>query len=125
MSEKTENPSNPLDMLKWLIVIGLLGGVVAGNYMYEEYSVLYRALAAVVTVVIAGFIAASTEKGSTFINFAKDSKTEVRKVVWPTRQEAMQTTGIVLVAVFIVGLILYFLDMIIVEVVSLITGLGI
>ena len=125
MSEKTENPSNPLDMLKWLIVIGLLGGVVAGNYMYEEFSVLYRALAIVATVVVAGFIAASTVKGSTFIAFAKDAKTEVRKVVWPTRQETVQTTGIVLVAVFIVGLILYFLDMIIVEVVSLITGLGI
>lgn len=125
MSEKTENPSNSLDMLKWLVVIGLLGGIVAGNYMYEEFSVLYRAIAAVVIVAIAGFIAASTHKGSTFIAFAKDSKTEVRKVVWPTRQETIQTTGIVLVAVFIVGLILYFLDMIIVEVVSLITGLGI
>lgn len=125
MSEKTENPSNPLDMLKWLIVIGLLGGVVAGNYMYEEYSVLYRALAAVVTVAIAGFIAASTEKGSTFIAFAKDSKTEVRKVVWPTRQETVQTTGIVLVAVFIVGIILWILDGIIVRIVSFITGLGI
>ncbi len=125
MSEKTENPSNSLDMLKWLIVIGLLGGVVAGNYMYEEFSVLYRALAAVVLVAIAGLIAASTVKGSTFITFAKDAKTEVRKVVWPTRQEAVQTTGIVLVAVFIVGILLWILDGIIVRIVSFITGLGI
>lgn len=125
MSEKTENSSSPLDMLKWLIVIGLLGGVVAGNYLYEDFSVLYRALAAVVIVVVAGFIAASTEKGSTFLNFAKDSRTEVRKVVWPTRQESTQTTLIVLVAVVVVSLILWGIDGIIVRIVSFITGLGI
>lgn len=125
MSEKTENPSNPLDMLKWLIVIALLGGIVAANYLLEEYSVLYRAIGAVVLVAIAGLIAASTEKGATFLTFAKDARTEVRKVVWPTRQEATQTTLIVLAATVVMSLLLWGLDGIIVRVVSFITGLGI
>lgn len=125
MSEKTENASNPLDMLKWLIVIALLVGIIVGNYLYEDISILYRALAAVAMVIIAGFIAASTAKGSTFITFAKDSRTEVRKVVWPTRQEATQTTIIVLIATGVVSLLLYGLDFLIVKVVSFITGLGI
>ena len=125
MSENTETQSNPMDMLKWLIVIALLGGVVAGNYIYEDVSVLYRALGAVAGIVIAGFIAASTEKGSTFLTFAKDSRTEVRKVVWPTRQEATQTTLIVLAATVVMSLLLWGLDGIIVRVVSFITGLGI
>ena len=125
MSENTETQSNPMDMLKWLIVIALLGGVVAGNYIYEDVSVLYRALGAVAGVVIAGFIAATTEKGSTFLTFAKDSRTEVRKVVWPTRQEATQTTLIVLAATVVMSLLLWGLDGIIVRVVSFITGLGI
>ncbi len=67
---------------------------------------------------------ATTEKGSTFLSFAKESRTEVRKVVWPTRQEANQTTLIVLAATLIMALILWGLDGIIVRVVGFITGIG-
>ncbi|MBT0586990.1 preprotein translocase subunit SecE [Alteromonas oceanisediminis] len=124
MSEKVENSSGAVDMLKWLIVFALLAGVITANYMYEDYSVLYRALGAVVGVVIAGFIAASTTKGSAFITYAKESRTEVRKVVWPSRQEATQTTLIVIAATVVMALILWGLDGIIVRVVGWITGIG-
>jgi preprotein translocase subunit SecE len=125
MSENTENNSNPLDMLRWLVIFGLLGGVVAVNHFFPELSVLYIALITVAAVGIAGFIASTTVKGSTFINFAKESRIEVRKVVWPTRQETTTTTMIVLAATIVVALLLWGLDGIIVEVVSFITGLGI
>ncbi|MCW8090730.1 preprotein translocase subunit SecE [Alteromonas sp. ASW11-130] len=124
MSEKTESTSNPLDILKWLVVFALLIGLITANYMFGEYSVLYRALVAVAVGVIALFIAATTEKGSTFLAFAKDSRTEVRKVIWPTRQETNQTTLIVIAATVVVGLILWGLDGIIVRVVGFITGIG-
>ena len=124
MSEKAENSSNPLDLVKWLVVLVLLGGAVAANSIYEDISVLYRALGVVAAVLVAGFIAASTEKGSSFLTFAKDARTEVRKV-WPTRQEATQTTIIVLVATAFMSLVLWGLDLIIVQLVSFITGLGI
>ncbi|MEP0177840.1 MAG: preprotein translocase subunit SecE [Paraglaciecola sp.] len=125
MSENTESSSNSLDMLKWLLVFGLLAGVVAFNHFFPELSVLYIALVAVAGVGITGFIASTTVKGSTFLAFAKDSRTEVRKVVWPTRQETTTTTMIVLAATVVMSLILWGLDGIIVEVVSFITGLGI
>lgn len=125
MSEKTENQSNGLDMFKWVVVFALLAGLVTANTVYGELSVLYRALAAVVVAVVAGFIAASTNKGSAFLSFAKESRTEVRKVVWPSRQEATQTTMIVLAATAVVSLLLWGLDGIIVKVVSFITGLGV
>ncbi|MAI37970.1 MULTISPECIES: preprotein translocase subunit SecE [Alteromonas] len=124
MSEKTENQSNGLDMFKWVVVFALLAGLVTANTVYGELSVLYRALAAVVVAVVAGFIAASTNKGSAFLSFAKESRTEVRKVVWPTRQEANQTTLIVLAATLVMALILWGLDGIIVRVVGFITGIG-
>ena len=125
MSENTENNSKPLDMVKWLVIFGLLGGVVAVNHYFPELSVLYIALLVVAAVGISGFIASTTLKGSTFINFAKESRTEIRKVVWPSRQETTTTTMIVLVATIVVALILWGLDGIIVEIVSFITGLGI
>ena len=124
MSEKTENQSNALDMFKWVVVFALLAGLVTANTVFGEISVLYRAVTAVVVVVVAGFIAASTVKGSTFLSFAKESRTEVHKVVWPTRQEANQTTIIVLAATLVMALILWGLDGIIVRVVGYITGIG-
>jgi len=124
MSEKTESQSNTLDMFKWVVVFALLAALVTANTVYGDESVLYRAVAAVVVAVIVGFLAASTEKGSNFLSFAKESRTEVRKVVWPTRQEANQTTLIVLAATLVMALILWGLDGIIVRVVGFITGIG-
>ncbi|MCP3428137.1 preprotein translocase subunit SecE [Opacimonas viscosa] len=125
MSENVEKSSNGLDTAKWLVVFILLSGLVAANHYYAEISVLYRALAALATVVIAGFIAATTDKGSRFLTYAKDSRTEVRKVVWPNRQEATQTTLIVLAATLVMALVLWGIDGILVRLVGFITGIGI
>lgn len=124
MSEKVENVSSPMDLIKWIVVAILLAGLVFAYTTYEEVSVLYRALGAVATVIVAGFIAASTFKGKAFLGFAKDARIEVRKVVWPTRQEVVRMTLVILAATAVVGLLLYFIDMIIVWVVGLVTGIG-
>jgi len=124
MSEKAENTSNPLDIVKWLLVAVLLGGLVYGYETYEEISVLYRALVAVAVVVIALGIAATTYKGQTFLGFAKDARMEVRKVVWPTRQEVVRMTLIILFATAVVGVMLYLIDMVLVWGIGLVTGIG-
>ena len=124
MNASTEAPQGgSLDSLKWVLVFVLLAGAVFGNYYFGDQSVLVRAVAVVVAVAVAGLIAAQTGKGKTFITFAKEARTETRKVVWPTRQEAVQTTGIVLVATLIMSLLLWGLDSILFEVVGFITGL--
>jgi preprotein translocase subunit SecE len=126
MSETVENQSSgAFDTVKWLVVFVLLSALVAGNHYYDQVSVLYRALAAVGVVIVAGFIAATTDKGTRFLTYAKDSRTEVRKVVWPSRQEATQTTLIVLFATLVMALILWGLDGIIVRLVGFVTGIGI
>jgi preprotein translocase subunit SecE len=118
-----EQPSSSLDFLKWGIAISLLAGAVVGNYIYGDQSVLIRAVSVVAAVIVAGLVAGQTEKGRNAINFAKEARTESRKVVWPTRQEAIQTTGIVLVATLIMSLIMWGLDSILFELVGFITGL--
>ena len=70
---------------------------------------------AVAVGVAALAIAATTAKGQGFLTFAKDSRIEVRKVVWPTRQEAIQTTFIVLVATLLMSLLLWGLDSVLFE----------
>ncbi|MBA6225753.1 MULTISPECIES: preprotein translocase subunit SecE [unclassified Colwellia] len=124
MNASTEaEPSGSFDFLKWSVIVLLLAGAVFGNYIFAEQSVLVRAIAVVAAIVIAGLIAMQTVKGRTAVAFAKESRTEVRKVVWPTRQEAVQTTGIVLVATLIMSLLLWGLDSVLFWVVGLITGL--
>ena len=123
MSDKAENASNPLDTVKWVLVFVLLGGLIYGYTTYADVSVLYRALAAVGIAVVALFIASTTLKGQNFLTFAKEARMEVRKVVWPTRQEVVRMTLIILAATAVVGLMLYFIDMIIVWAIGLITGI--
>jgi preprotein translocase subunit SecE len=125
MSENTEVESNSFDVVKWIVVIALLVGLVVGYQAYEEISILYRALAAVAIVVISLGIASTTAKGNAFLVFAKDSRTEVRKVIWPERSEANRMTLIILVATAIVGLMLYLIDMVIVWGIGFLTGIGV
>jgi len=59
---------------------------------------------------IAVWIALQTDQGRTLWNFVQDAQIEVRKVVWPTRQETIQTTFLVFIVVIITALILWGLD---------------
>jgi preprotein translocase subunit SecE len=118
-----EQVTSSFDTLKWGVVFLLLAGAVAGNYIYGEASVLIRAVSVVIAVAVAGLIAMQTEKGSNALIFAKEARTEVRKVVWPTRQEAVQTTGIVLVVTLLMSLLLWGLDSVLFWLVGLVTGM--
>ncbi len=118
-----EQPVSSFDTVKWGIVFLLLAAAVAGNYVYAEESSLIRAIGVVVLVGIAGLIGFQTEKGRNAAIFAREARTEVRKVIWPTRQEAIQTTGIVLVVTLLMSLLLWGLDTVLFWLVGLVTGL--
>ncbi|NKC12245.1 MAG: preprotein translocase subunit SecE [Gammaproteobacteria bacterium] len=98
------------DAVKWAVAIVLVAGGVAGFYVYAEYSVFYRTVGLLVACGIAVFAGSQTEKGRELFGFMRDARNEVRKVVWPTRTETLQTTGIVIVFVFILAIILWILD---------------
>ncbi|MEH6453162.1 MAG: preprotein translocase subunit SecE [Psychromonas sp.] len=118
----TENTKSSLDGLKWGVTILLLAAIIVGNYLYGESAhVVARVVVLLLLAALAVFSASLTEKGKTFITFAKDSRLEVRKVVWPTRQETVQTTLIILAVSTVVGLILWGLDGIFVRLVEFIT----
>ena len=111
-----------LDSLKWIAVLTLVAGGVYGNSYYGDQPILYRVLALVALALAAGWVASLTRKGGDFLALAKGSRTEIRKVVWPTRQETTQTTLIVFVFVIITGLILWGLDSVLGWLASLILG---
>jgi preprotein translocase subunit SecE len=83
---------------------------------------LYRVLGVVFASVVAIAISSTTNLGQNLIGFGREARMEVRKVVWPTRQETLQTTFMVLVAVIIIGIFLWLIDMVLAEAIQLITG---
>ncbi|KAA1163406.1 preprotein translocase subunit SecE [Pseudoalteromonas fuliginea] len=125
MSTNVEIPSSAMESVKWLVAIALLAGAVVGNHMYADQSVLLRAIGVVVAIAAGLAIASQTFKGRNFLAFAKEARIEVRKVIWPTRQETTHTTLIVMVATVIMALILWGLDGILFRAVGFLTGLEI
>ncbi|WP_199610651.1 preprotein translocase subunit SecE [Flocculibacter collagenilyticus] len=125
MSANVESQSGAMNSIKWVLVFTILAGAVVGNYMLDDMSVLVRAIAVVLAIVVAGLIAGQTEKGRQFLAFSKEARIEVRKVVWPTRQETMHTTFIIMIATAIMALLLWGLDSILFKVVGYLTSLEI
>ncbi|MCR3755378.1 MAG: Sec translocon subunit SecE [Sodalis sp. Psp] len=125
MSANTEakGSGRVLEVVKWLIVFILLVIAIVGNYFYREFSLLLRALVVVIIISIAGGVAMITTKGKSTVAFAHEAHTEVRKVIWPTRQETLHTTLIVAAVTAVTSLILWGLDGILVRMISFITSL--
>ena len=99
-----------MDKVK-LVGAGLIVLVaLVGYYQWPEASVLLRTLAILAALGIAGGISLTTEQGREFVSFATGARTEVRKVIWPTRRETIQGTLVVIVMVLIVGLYIWILD---------------
>ncbi|KAB0462925.1 MULTISPECIES: preprotein translocase subunit SecE [Vibrio] len=119
---ETPDSSSAADTMKWIVAFVLLAAAVVGNYLYGELSVVIRAAGVVVLIAAALGVAATTTKGKAAIDFAKESRMEIRKVVWPTRQETMQTALIVLAVCIVMSLVLWGIDGIMVRLVSLATG---
>lgn len=114
--------SSPADIAKWIVVALLVVAAVVGNAYFDDQAFLYRVLGVVAVAIIAAVVAAQTFKGRAFVALLKDARAEVRRVVWPTKQETAQTTGIVVLVVFLMSLLLWALDSLLGWVISSVIG---
>lgn len=122
MNAKAEPVEFRFDALKWLLVVALVAAGVVGNSYFSEQALLYRVLGLVALAAMALFVSVNTAKGNAFYTLLQESLVEVRKVVWPTRQETNQTTMIVVAVVIIMGILLWLLDTFLGWLASLIIG---
>ena len=122
LTTNAENKAGSLDWLKWLIVAALLAGGVFANWYYQDEMLLIRVVGLLATAAVAILLALQTARGKTIWVLLKESRTEVRRVVWPSNQETTQTTMVVLLLVFIFALILWGLDSLLGWIVSSIIG---
>lgn len=125
--EKTVSPF--VNTVLWIVSLAIIAGAIFGNYYYSNYVLidetslarLGRVFAVIVAIVIGLGVLVFTTKGRQLLSFARLSYTELRKVVWPTRQEALQTTFIVFIAVCVVSLFLYLCDIAFLQLVRAVT----
>jgi preprotein translocase subunit SecE len=87
----------------------LLGGIVA-FYALGSFDLWVRVIALIVLAAAAVALFFTSESGKQLIGFGKESVREVKKVVWPTRKEALQNTGYVFAFVFLMALFLWITD---------------
>lgn len=111
-----------LDWLKWALALILLLAGLIGNHYYSEVSMPVRTLCWLAVLAMSGFIASKTQKGKWVLEFFRDSKAELKKVTWPTKDETMRTTMIVAVMVVILALILWGMDGVLVWLIGFLTG---
>ena len=124
MNAKAETQSSALDIAKLALAAVVLFGAIGLYYQFPETSTLLRVVGVLVAALIAAGIAVTSAPGRALWSFANDARTEVRKVIWPTRQETIQTTLAVLVIVLIVSIFLWGVDKILFMIVSALTGQG-
>lgn len=115
--------SGVLNTIIWLLVILIVSAGVYGNSYYaNDFGVFERALALLPMGALAAFLAIKTRQGAAFARLVKESRSEVRRVVWPSQQETNQTTLIVVAVVLVMALILWAMDWFLVKIVALIIG---
>lgn len=123
MASKTDTQGETnLDWLKWLAAIVLLTAGIVANYYYNYQPWPLRLLGWIVLLAIIGAVIFQTKQGRLLVSFARESRIELRKVFWPTRQETMQTTLIVAGMVIILALILWGIDSVLMWLIGWLTG---
>ena len=99
-----------LEKVKFALALVMLAAGVAGFYLLSEQAMIMRVLAVLAGVALAVAIAWKTEQGQRFFAFANEAVIEAKKVVWPSRKETMQTTGLVFAFVLVMAIFLYLTD---------------
>jgi preprotein translocase subunit SecE len=110
MSNPVQTVSPSGDKLKVaLAVFAVIAGVVA-FYFLSDRPTYVRAGALVAGLIVAIALAWTSTTGREFLNFSREAIRETKKVVWPTRKEAIQITGIVFAFVLVMALFLWGTD---------------
>ncbi|KAB2929742.1 MAG: preprotein translocase subunit SecE [Candidatus Contendobacter sp.] len=113
---------NRADTFKLLAAGAIVLTALVAFYVFANHSLLVRVIGLLAAAGAAATIALKTERGAETLEFIQGARTELRKVVWPTRAETTQTTLIVIAMVVIMGLMLWLFDILLFWLVRLVTG---
>ena len=122
MIESNKEINQGSEILKLMASLAILVGSIYVFYSYSDLSVLIRALLIIFSVIVATLIFFTTQRGNIFWGFLQGSRVEMRKVVWPTKQETLQTALTVFIFVLIIGIFFWMLDFLLLFITTSITS---
>ncbi len=124
MDTKVDAGAAAFDTVKLLVAGGIVLGGIVGNYYFADVSVLIRAIGVLLAFALGVVVALQSIRGQEFMRFVQGARVELRKVVWPTREETIQTSVTVLVFTLIMGVFFWLLDVFLLWFTRLLTGQG-
>ncbi len=124
MNGKAETQDMQRDSLKLGFAVLLMCGGVFGFYYFSSQMIVLRVLGVLAVAAISLAVAYQTGMGRQVVGFLSGAQNEVRRMIWPTRTETVQTTMAVIIIVLVVGVFLWMLDMFLLRAVQFLTGQG-
>lgn len=111
MTKQIDNLKSGSDQWKTILAIAIVIAVLALYYVNPlNFNTLTKVLITLLWFVIAGAVFIKSTQGDRFLHFLRETRIELRKVVWPTREETAKTTGIIMIAVVVVAIFLWIID---------------
>jgi preprotein translocase subunit SecE len=124
METKVEEQPTVVDSAKLALAIVIVLAGLVGYYYFADSSALLRALGVILAVAVGAVVALTSLQGKTLWKFIQGARVELNKIVWPTREETIQTTLVVLVVALIGGVFFWLLDLFLLWLTTRITGQG-
>jgi preprotein translocase subunit SecE len=125
MTEQAQSSgASALDTVKLVAAVAILLGGVAAFYVLDQLPAAARWLIVLVAVALGIFVALLSVQGRELAQYVQGSRVELRKVVWPTRDETTKMTIVVFTAIVIMALFFWFLDYILGAITRALTGQG-
>ena len=110
MTEQAQQGVSVLDTAKLVAGAAILAGGIAALYLPPDLPIWLRWLIVLAALVLGTLVGLQSAQGRTFWGFVQSSRTELRKVVWPTAQETRQVTMVVFVMLIVLALFFWALD---------------
>ncbi|WP_295628375.1 preprotein translocase subunit SecE [uncultured Nitrosomonas sp.] len=99
-----------MNKLKLVLAVVFIFAGIAGFFYLNESAMVIRVLSILTGILSAVIIAKYTTQGQDFYAFCKESSEETKKVVWPSRKESLQTSGVVFAFVVVMAIFLWLID---------------
>jgi preprotein translocase subunit SecE len=124
MTDQVQENATALDTLKLAAGVVVLAAGIVGFYMLVDLPIWLRWIIVLAALVLGALVSLQSLQGRTFWSFVQSARVELRKVVWPNRQETLQVTLVVFVMIIVLGLFFWGVDTLLGFLTKWLTGRG-